>query len=94
MILKRFSNSKLPPQHGESKRGGSLSFYILPPHAKNTSPYYGEGDKGGEVGKPLIEASEAKRYTICRTIFAGKYMPPFEIVSDFKMTGDQPRTTL
>jgi len=31
--------------------------------------FEGEGDKGGEVGKPLIEASEAKRYTVYGTPF-------------------------
>jgi hypothetical protein len=29
----------------------SPSFYFLPPHAKNTSPYHEEGDTGGEVNK-------------------------------------------
>jgi hypothetical protein len=31
--------------------------YPFPPHAKNTSPYYGEGDKGGKVNKILYESS-------------------------------------
>jgi len=32
------------------KEGRSPSYKPIPPHAKNTSPYYGEGDTGGEVG--------------------------------------------
>ena len=32
--------------------------------------FEGEEDKGGEVGKPLIEASEAKRYTVYGTLFS------------------------
>jgi len=39
----------------------------------------------------LIDANRLKRYTVFRTTFSGKYMPKFEIVSDFKMTGDQPQ---
>jgi len=38
-----------PVHLGASKRGEAPLFNIPPPHAKNTSPYYGEGDKGGEV---------------------------------------------
>jgi len=33
------------------REGQSPSLKSLPPHAKNTSPYCGEGDKGGEVNK-------------------------------------------
>jgi len=36
---------------GVSKRGGAPLFNILPPHARNTYPYLGKGDSGGEVGK-------------------------------------------
>jgi hypothetical protein len=36
----------------ESYREASPLYNIFfPPHAKNTSPNYGEGDKGGEVNK-------------------------------------------
>jgi len=33
----------------QSKRGEAPLFNYLPLHAKNTSPYYGEGDKGDGV---------------------------------------------
>jgi hypothetical protein len=33
------------------QKGLCPSLKPLPPHAKNTSPYYGEGDEGGEVNK-------------------------------------------
>ena len=35
---------------GEFKRG-EASLSNPPPHAKNTSPYHGEGNTGGEVDK-------------------------------------------
>jgi len=50
--LKRRSLSSKPvppPNKGESKRGFAPLKKFLPLHAKNTSPYYGEGDKGDRV---------------------------------------------
>ena len=44
---------------GEFKRGVAPLFNILPPHARNIYPYYGEGDKGGEVA-PVIFPSGLK----------------------------------
>jgi len=50
--LRLFSNlSPCPPPLKETNltgrlRGVSTPLSSLPPHAKNTSPYYGEGDKG------------------------------------------------
>ena len=39
---------------GVSKRDGAPLFNIIPLHAKNTSSYYGEGDKGDRVGKQSL----------------------------------------
>jgi len=38
-----------PSLNGESKGGEASLIKILPLHAKNTSPYFGEGDKGDRV---------------------------------------------
>jgi hypothetical protein len=32
-----------------SKRGFAPLFNILPPHARNTYPYHGEGERGGGI---------------------------------------------
>ena len=42
----------------------------LPPHAKNTSPYYGEGDKGGEVENNL-SLSKLLQLAIMKEIYLG-----------------------
>jgi hypothetical protein len=44
--------------NGESKRGEASLIGSPPPHAKTTSPYYGEGDTGGEVNKQSKMAEE------------------------------------
>jgi hypothetical protein len=48
---------------GESKRGKASLFIFFP------LSFEGEGDKGGEVDKSPIEASEVKRYTVYGTPF-------------------------
>jgi len=38
---------------GKVEGASPLQQLILPPHARNTYPYHGEGDKGGEVDKRI-----------------------------------------
>jgi len=48
-----------PNLRGVSKRGASPSSKYPPPHDRNTYPYLGEGDKGGEVDKAIIFRPES-----------------------------------
>jgi hypothetical protein len=54
----------LYPYSKESPREAKPLFFISLPLS-----FEGEGDKGDEVGKPLIEANEVKRYTIRRLYY-------------------------
>jgi len=52
----------------------------------------GGGDTGGKVDKESdCNQCVKKIYLLVGRFLARLNMPPFEIVSDFKMTGDQPQ---